>query len=186
MNTKYETLYEGAMTNFARSALAATLIGTAAPSSTNAAMNTPPSITANVDANSYSKEQMQNIIARTLWREARSDGENGMRAVASVIYNRGKGNITKMVNAIKAPKQFSCWNKMTASDWANFKIKQYEGPSWTVASKIATEMVNGALKPTTDATHYYNDKKVSPDWATQKQNRIGSHVFSKEGAYRAK
>jgi len=173
------------MRNFARSALAATLLGTSAPAISNAA-NTPPGITSSIGVNRYSTKEMHNIIARTLWREARNDGETGMRAVASVIYNRGKGNVTKMVDAIKAPKQFSCWNKMTPSDWANFKIKQYDGPEWNIAIKIATELVNGTFTPTTDATHYYNDKIVSPGWAKEKETRIGSHLFSKQGAYRAK
>ena len=38
----------------------------------------------------YTAFQAANIIARTLYAEARNDGKTGMTAVASVIYNRAE------------------------------------------------------------------------------------------------
>jgi N-acetylmuramoyl-L-alanine amidase len=130
------------------------------------------------------KQEQQNILARTIWAEARENGEDGMRAVASVIHNRGAGNIGKMIQVIEAPKQFSCWNKMTKADWSNFKIKERSGPEWKIANKIASEMMENQFTPITDATHYYNPKKVTPGWAfvggrLRPNDIIGDHRFMK-------
>ena len=45
--------------------------------------------------------------------EARSEGEHGQRAVATVIYNRAHGKVEKMEGVCLKPKQFSCWNGKT-------------------------------------------------------------------------
>ena len=56
------------------------------------------------------------IVAMTLihgssWRF------DGQYAVASVIWNRAKGDKAKFVAVCKKPKQFSCWNNV--KDWYN-------------------------------------------------------------------
>jgi spore germination cell wall hydrolase CwlJ-like protein len=53
-------------------------------------------------------QKTANAIARTLWAEARSEGEFGIRLVASVIYNRADGNPAKMYGVVTKPKQFTC------------------------------------------------------------------------------
>ena len=68
------------------------------------------------------------ILARTIWGEARGEGVEGMKAVANVVLNRVKiskdrggfwwGN--DITSVCKKPFQFSCWNK---SD-PNFKKLQ--------------------------------------------------------------
>ncbi len=128
------------------------------------------------------KQIQHNIITRTLWAEARNGGEEGMRAVASVIYNRGGGNLEEMIKEIKTPRQFSCWNKMTWRDWSKFKLKYRSGPEWDIASKIAYEMVQGKFKRTTVANHYYNPKLAKPNWAFVHKKirphfKVGDHVF---------
>ena len=49
----------------------------------------------------YTAFQAANIIARTLYAEARNDGKTGMTAVASVIYNRADGKASDFVNVCK-------------------------------------------------------------------------------------
>ena len=83
----------------------------------------------------YTTIQASNIIARTLFAEARNDGKAGMEAVASVIFNRAKGKLSDFVNVCKkhgysqkakrVVHQFSCWNRMTDAEWSpkNFKVK---------------------------------------------------------------
>jgi spore germination cell wall hydrolase CwlJ-like protein len=56
----------------------------------------------------------QGVLARTLWAEARSQGGEGMHAVANVILNRAAqpdwwGKDIRSV--CLAPYQFSCWNE---------------------------------------------------------------------------
>lgn len=113
-----------------------------------------------------------NIIARTLWAEARNEGTEGMKAVASVIYNRGKGTVPGMISAIKKPYQFSCWNGM---DWSNFTIKEKSGGLWNTAKSIATQMANGTFSPTHTYKYYYNPNKASPSWAYDKNGELRPH-----------
>ena len=49
----------------------------------------------------YTALQAANIIARTLYAEARNDGKAGMEAVASVIYNRADGKASDFANVCK-------------------------------------------------------------------------------------
>ena len=147
----------------------------------------------------YTAFQAANIIARTLYAEARNDGEKGMKAVASVIYNRADGKINDFVNVCKKNGyskkykkivyQFSCWGKMANSEWSpkNFKVKipnSVKGNAknetlWKVAKQIAADMLAGNFTPITNANMYYNDKKAHPDWGNQLTSvkYIGSHKF---------
>ena len=137
----------------------------------------------------YTALQSSNIIARTLYAEARNDGKVGMEAVASVIYNRAKGNKDNFTKACLKPKQFSCWNKFTKeeADPKNFKIKipssvnknKKNEALWKEAMQIVADMLNGTFKPTTTANMYFNPQKCSPKWANELTDvkMIGSHKF---------
>ena len=51
-------------------------------------------------------------LARTLWGEARNQGQCGMAAVAHVVLNRAAhprwwGH--DIISVCRAPEQFSCW-----------------------------------------------------------------------------
>lgn len=127
--------------------------------------------------------KLKNIIARTLWAEAREDGANGMKGVASVVFNRAKGKKENILPVISRRKQFSCWNAMTEQDWNNFKMKEKTGPIWSEANRIAEEMVTGSFVPSTKANHYFNPNKCSPAWrlfpdgTERPYSEIGSHRF---------
>jgi len=128
---------------------------------------------------SQEDQQVIDVIARTLFGEARFESSKGKRAVASVIWNRAKGDPLKFVQIIKAPFQFSCWNERTP-----FKK---EGARWNDCIKIAQEMIKGEFKPITDANHYYNPNKANPRWARgQAFTTIGNHKFLKLGGFRTK
>lgn len=55
-----------------------------------------------------------NVLAQTIWGEARQDGVKGMIAVGNVIKNRVEVNKAMFGQGIRGvalkPKQFSCWN----------------------------------------------------------------------------
>lgn len=121
------------------------------------------------------------VLARTLWGEARGEGARGMEAVASVIMNRVRSpRFPGTVEGVcKQPWQFSSWNAndpnlpallaVTASD-ANFKR----------ALSIAERAVNGRLvDPTRGALHYYANWIAEPAWArgATVTARIGQHIF---------
>lgn len=143
-----------------------------------------PSITQSQNKSSeYTNEEMHNILTRTLWAEARNDGYIGMNAVASVIYNRGKGDPEKMVRAVKAKKQFSCWNRMSQSDWVNFKMKHHSGTEWEHASRIAYALMVGKFRPSHNYDHYYNPKKANPSWAYTDKSKTRLHPHEKIGSH---
>ena len=56
-----------------------------------------------------------NVLAQTIWGEARQEGTKGMIAVGNVIKNRAEANKKMFGQGIKGvalkPKQFSCWNE---------------------------------------------------------------------------
>ena len=173
-----------------KGALAGALLGLSTAFGTPAqADTTPPMKPARIEAEAQSLKTKENvnILARTIYREALNEGPTGMKAVASVIYNRGSGMTDKMVEEVKRRKQFSCWNKMSPTDWANFKIKEYSGKEWETAKNIAESMVNGSFKPIISANHYYNSKLAKPSWAFDKSGKhrpfasLGNHRFMKIG-----
>jgi spore germination cell wall hydrolase CwlJ-like protein len=147
----------------------------------------------------YTAFQTANIIARTLFAEAREDGEVGLYAVASVIYNRANGKVVNFAKVCgkygwskkykRYVHQFSCWNRMQPNEWLpkNFKVKlpkvvktgSKAQKIWEKAMEIAAEMMAGSFTPTNNANMYYNPDKCTPDWANQltKSRMIGKHKF---------
>lgn len=127
-------------------------------------------------------------VARTLWGEARNQGERGMRAVACVIQNRVRNPAwwgRDWISVCKRKWQFSCWNatdpnlkKLLAVDRKNAAFKQ--------AVLIATEAVEGRLTDiTAGSDHYLNPKAVTkmPAWSRDREpvRIIGDHHFYKIG-----
>lgn len=127
------------------------------------------------------KAEEEDITARTLWGEARSEGTTGMQAVANVIANRVKGlnwfGSTFKEVCLK-PRQFSAWEdlnrpKMLAVDTSNPQFKQ--------AVEIAKKAVAGTLPDITGGANHYHAVGVKPSWAdTSKRTAIiGRHIFYK-------
>ena len=117
------------------------------------------------------------VIADTIYLEARGEGENGMRAVATVIYNRAKGKIEDMVSVCLKPKQFSCWNSSK-----NVKIapKNFlDRRAYKICNSIEKELLNGNFKPLGSWTHYHVFS-ITPYWnKSRKGTKIGNHLFLK-------
>jgi spore germination cell wall hydrolase CwlJ-like protein len=116
------------------------------------------------------------VIAKTLYYEARGEGEIGMRAVASVLHNRavkrsGKVTSTTIATECKRRLQFSCWN-------GKQNLPSGKGNSWAVCMKIAGEMVAGKFVATHTHTHYYAYNLCKPKWDNGVAGLvIGNHKF---------
>lgn len=98
------------------------------------------------------------VLARTLYGEARGDGIAGMTAVANVVMNRvAAGHFpggTSIAGVCQAPWQFSCWN---AND-PNLPVIQNvtdADPVFAQALQIAQAAVGGSLGDTTGGATYY-------------------------------
>lgn len=126
------------------------------------------------------------VLARTLWGEARGEGTDGMQAVANVIQNRvavaeKRGTFwwgNNIIQVCQKPYQFSCWNR---SD-PNFRKLQSVGEEdvyFATALRLARRAVIGALTDITNgATHYHADT-ITPYWARGKEPCavVGRHIF---------
>lgn len=103
------------------------------------------------------------ILARTLWGEARSEGEAGMAAVAAVVLNRieisdrhggrywwGRDPIS----VCRAKGQFLSWNPGNPNRSRLLTVDDRD-PSFRLALKIAAQALAGELPdPTFGATGY--------------------------------
>jgi hypothetical protein len=123
------------------------------------------------------------IMARTLYGEARGCGAAGMRHVASVILNRAAhprwwGN--DPVSVCVAPEQFSCWNKNDPNLPKLKKITTAD-PIFSVAVGIAEAAIAGTLTDETGGadSYYAVSMPHPPAWAPRavKTFTDGWHQF---------
>lgn len=124
------------------------------------------------------------IVAKTLFGEARGEGEMGLKGVASVIWNRAGGDISKLKSVCLKPKQFSCWNDGVVT--VNQKDKKAVA-SYQLCVKIAESMFRKTFEPAITADHYYaykgkNKVKNNPSWhdstkEVKYKGYTGNHKF---------
>jgi hypothetical protein len=128
------------------------------------------------------------LLAATAWGEARSEGADGMRAVAHVIVNRvGQRFGDSVETVIRAPKQFSAWNigdpnrplvqnpERYATGGANLE-------TWRQAQEIARQVLSGQSVDPTNGALFYHTRAIRPWWSRYGQGRtvIGAHVFYRD------
>lgn len=133
-------------------------------------------------------EKDLDVLARTLWGEARGEGYAGQVAVAWTIRNRVNDGKTKSwwgegyVGVCQKPYQFSCWNKNDPNYPYLSGARPIPSAQYAQARKAAAAVINGqAPDPTRGATHYYSDLIKAPAWtkgATQTLH-LGHHIFFK-------
>ena len=121
------------------------------------------------------------IMAKTIYGEARGEGISGMEAVANVIMNRVKkpcwwGKTIRDV-CLK-PMQFSCWN---ITDPNRFKLSGdlSDDPVFDVCKRIAVRAIRGLLPDKTKGSTHYHALSVHPRWASAlvPNIQIGHHLF---------
>jgi len=126
-------------------------------------------------------------LARTLWGEARGEGERGMAAVACTILNRVKVAQAKgkywwgqnIIQVCQRPYQFSCWNRSDPNFPKLIKVDDTDF-KFALALAVARKAVVGKLKDETGgATHYYADSIKAPYWTKGETitAKIGHHIF---------
>lgn len=126
------------------------------------------------------------VLARTLWGEARGEGVDGMKAVACVILNRvavaeKRGNFwwgRNVIQVCQKPYQFSCWNR-SDPNFRKLQAVDEEDLYFATALRIARRAIAGSVKDNTGgATHYHADS-IMPYWAKGEKPTatIGNHKF---------
>lgn len=130
-------------------------------------------------------EEEVRVLAATAWAEARSEGEDGMRAVAHVIVNRVGPRFGNSISEVAlSPFQFSAWNRgdpnrPLAQNPDRYARAGINRTTWRSAQAIAREVVEGRSVDPTRGALFYHTRAVRPYWAKYGVGKrvIGQHIF---------
>lgn len=146
------------------------------------------------DPNRYNRYYSnEDIIAATLWGEARGEGTEGQKAIYTILKNRalkkGDSNLSlkaRIAGEALRPLQFSYWNNKGFGDnprcnQGRLGVNSSElGPYLSIVNNDSTINIGGA-------THYVNKKHATDThkWWEDKNKfklvkTIGKHEFYKE------
>jgi spore germination cell wall hydrolase CwlJ-like protein len=128
-------------------------------------------------------------LARTLWGEARGEGEAGMIAVAAVVLNRLRISAEHggrywwgctIEGVCRARSQFSCWNPGDPNRAKLLAVDDGD-PAFRMAKAVASDAIAGRLSdPTFGATTYKVASLPWPySWGRPRLPliEIGKHAF---------
>jgi spore germination cell wall hydrolase CwlJ-like protein len=118
------------------------------------------------------------IITLTILMEARGEGQEGMHAVASVIWNRSLERKQPFWQTCLAKNQFSCWNQPVHPT----KIKELvESPQAHLAWNMAIAMISRQFKDSTNGANHYHALSVTPSWSKGRTpiKIVRNHIFFK-------
>lgn len=120
------------------------------------------------------------ILARTIYGEARGENIEGKKAVGHVILNRYRSNKwfagATIADTCQKAWQFSCWNM---NDPNRNKILQVTGAVLDPYLRLAEDLIIGKYKDSTHGATHYHTKNIKPAWTKGKKPCaiIGGHVF---------
>ncbi|MEA3053281.1 MAG: hypothetical protein QOG72_2184 [Sphingomonadales bacterium] len=120
-------------------------------------------------------------LAEAVYYEARSESEEGQRAVAQVVLNRVRhpaypGSVCGVVYQGPLRAGGGCQFTFTCDGSLVFAPS---GPGWDRARRIAAEALAGYVYAPVGLATNYHTQQVLPDWAFRlaKATIIGNHIF---------
>ena len=122
------------------------------------------------------------ILARTIWGEARGQSLKGQEAVANVVMNRVRKRRPRwgmtVEKVCRAPYQFSCWNN-NDPNLAKLMRVDASNKAFAICLDVARRAVNGDLQDHTSGSTHYHTIGVSPSWSVGQTPvvKIGDHLF---------
>lgn len=122
-------------------------------------------------------------VVQALFHEARGEGEEGILAVASVIYNRVKSRSypNSFCGVIHQPKQFSyVHERLNAGLTLDAKPKASEIEVFEFIKQTAQKVVTNEFEPVVPhGTLWYAHQRINNYWTKTKVKvaHIGNHVF---------
>lgn len=143
----------------------------------------------NKDASAFYNEMAVDVLARTIWGEARGQPQEGMEAVASVVLNRvavAQKNGGKywwgadIISICQKPYQFSCWNRSDPNYKKLIAVTDRD-IHFVTCLRIARRALAGTLSDKTGGATHYHTKAISPHWAQGQKPSviIEDHIFYK-------
>lgn len=126
------------------------------------------------------------VLARTVFGEARGQVFQGQVAVAWVVRNRASrpGRFAAGVAGVcLQPVQFSCWNRNDPS-FIRLVTVNLPDPSFVTALAAAGMVLTDHVPDPTGGADHYHATYVSPPWAKSMKRtvQIGAHIFYREKA----
>lgn len=135
-------------------------------------------------------EKDRDVLARTIWGEARGESTAGKVAVAWTIRNRVFDGKEKSwwgegyTGVCQAKYQFSCWNSNDPNYPFLSGARQIPLRELAQCRVVADQVIDGKVPdPTGGATHYYAiAMKKAPAWSAKAKQtlKLGGHVFFKD------
>ena len=123
----------------------------------------------------------EDCLAQAVYYEARSESEDGQRAVAQVVLNRVRhpawpNSVCGVVYQGALRPGGGCQFTFTCD--GSLAIRPY-GVAWTEAQRIAAEALGGRTYAPIGLSTHYHTNAVFPAWAPQlvKTATIGAHIF---------
>jgi hypothetical protein len=123
----------------------------------------------------------QDCLAQAVYYEARSESEDGQRAVAQVVLNRVRhpawpNSVCGVVYQGGLRPGGGCQFTFTCD--GSLATRPY-GPGWAQAQRIAVEALGGRTYAPIGLSTFYHANYVFPAWAPQlvKTATIGAHIF---------
>ena len=128
------------------------------------------------------KQQEKQCLTAALWHEARGEGLQGIKAVASVIENRKQSPQypSTYCKIIKQHKQFSFVQDGKPIHKLEQQVKPSEKEVFALVSSLAEQMLQGRFKPVLPArVLHYTTHAVSNQWTAKMQvvAKVGNHRF---------
>lgn len=122
------------------------------------------------------------VVAATLWGEARNQDENGRRAVAGVIANRARTRYRRCASAREVCLdrwQFSCWNPGDPNLPKMLQVVARPDRDFAPALALADEVLANTLVDITRGARHYHAAGVRPAWARGHRPCavFGDHLF---------
>lgn len=138
---------------------------------------------------SYAPDQWERqIVAACLVLEASNQGEQGMIAVANVMYNRANRNPKSIYTEVKKPYAFTSLNSATTGrtgnrGFAGHVTRASRDPSWRTALSVTDRMYAGQLTDLTRGATHYSLVNEYVSWMRTMELTvvIGKHKFLRKG-----
>jgi len=121
------------------------------------------------------------VMARTIWGEARGEGRAGMEAVGNVIMNRANNPRwwgRDVISVCQAPWQFSAWNPDDINRRLLLAVTEADA-QFRTCLEIARSGIGGTLRDHTHNSDHFHEQSIRPLWSQGRQHTVhlGRHRF---------